>query len=657
MAETANTMSTEFALVDKTKAKERLDKFALELTLLHEALPDELWPKEDEAPREYHEGRPFFPGRVFLGTNDGAKIFAYLRKQSENGHTKLEVWYDEGGPDDDPTRTEFKDSQFEPWCHLIADEDCPINNEKGSDWEKRMKQVVRLVMLEVGHFDGSGSIELSDVLETIHRNTRDSFGSIQASPSGSLFAPSTIGNGHSTWNSESHEAETTEDVHGLEAVTIQGLRQMDGTSLASYYAKILQTVVPPELWFKTEAFGADEDSKLQESLKRFKHLSLLPGKLLLGQRRQPTQGTIRVWAAVRKLRKSTDSEIKGPTSQMLVFDDNYAHMELAPSISGPIAFAPIFQLLFREGDFQGDWYARVSTSVRVALVHAGYHDGAEFKYRAAAAPGMLRALMEENLKRMRVPTGGNIASARGFDVQSSSRGPSLATVIEPDTVNSLDAGKQATEHNTSSGGSGGGVSFTKMRPTSDEATQPASKKQKTSDGKCLSLVDYINIPTETSPNLAIHLASKEQIRMMTEEIAALNTDKTELQEKLDGRSDFLDELHAQIDGLNDQVENLSSRNQSLSMQNQDLSLAKQSLTERVGREIQEKAIMRQRLKKSEELRNAHTRYCQPVMLKVMTVKHMSYGSDKGLALLDAKMEYTETFGMEPVEEEESCSTF
>jgi hypothetical protein len=68
--------------INEASRKEARKEYPNVFAKLHDALPKSVYPITDAAPDEAYYGAPLYPGRLLLGTNDGALIWAYLRKMS-----------------------------------------------------------------------------------------------------------------------------------------------------------------------------------------------------------------------------------------------------------------------------------------------------------------------------------------------------------------------------------------------------------------------------------------------------------------------------------------------------------------------------------------------------------------------------------------------
>jgi hypothetical protein len=100
--------------IDKASLEEARKKYPNVLPKLRDALPKDTWPTTDASSDEEYYGAPFYPGRVLLGKNDSALIWAHLRKTSQNKMTKIAFYYSDYGSDEDDDRTPFNMSDFAP---------------------------------------------------------------------------------------------------------------------------------------------------------------------------------------------------------------------------------------------------------------------------------------------------------------------------------------------------------------------------------------------------------------------------------------------------------------------------------------------------------------------------------------------------------------
>ncbi|KAG9191514.1 hypothetical protein G6011_10248 [Alternaria panax] len=152
--------------IDAVLLREQQNRYPVVLAKLRDAIPPELFPRAEASPQDVYYGHPFYPGRVLLGTNDGSRVWGYLRRVRKNHKTLMELHYNDnrGGEEG---HTPFAQSDFLPSCRLLADHTCQIG---AHDWKERVKRAVKIVMLEAGYSESVVSRIPSAQLKAIRGN-------------------------------------------------------------------------------------------------------------------------------------------------------------------------------------------------------------------------------------------------------------------------------------------------------------------------------------------------------------------------------------------------------------------------------------------------------------------------------------------------------
>ncbi|KAF1844114.1 uncharacterized protein K460DRAFT_408418 [Cucurbitaria berberidis CBS 394.84] len=420
-------------------------------------------------------------------------------------------------------------------------------------------------------------------------------------------------------------------------ISTKEFRRMAGHEVASFYVKTMREVIPPEKWFKTESLKADEVAGLERNWGGRTPLSLCPGKLLFGRRRQQlswSAGCDKIWAAARKLKAENDTRI-------ILFDENFRIMDISDSLSNEMEFEPAIELLNIEPTGGTSFEINVVTCVRAVLVQDGYMPGSAFRHRTSATPYYLRELVVSKLETAYAANRTNGSPSRASDLPlrprntrhevstppvssgvtpyqqsfgrySQTDGFQLATAAQPSTVDRTR--KRVLE-------TGGSSSAREVRASS-------SKRQKTLLRDPLSLLDFMENSSTIATDFTGRAELEEQIRTLTENNAALTACVNEQ----------VDKLHEQIDQLKEQVDDLSKKNKAIDTKNTELAMR-----------LKELPSVKRENKALENFKAKHVEFCQPVMLGLLTRKNIKDGSNADIAALDAKLQYTETYGLDIVE--------
>ncbi|KAF2124769.1 hypothetical protein P153DRAFT_370683 [Dothidotthia symphoricarpi CBS 119687] len=211
----------------------------------------------------------------------------------------------------------------------------------------------------------------------------------------------------------------------------------------------------------------------------------------------------------------------------------------------------------------------------------------------------------------------------------------------------------------------------------DEAGPLNIKRQRASHYNSLSLLDDLDGIAIPKPNAAARAALEDQIRELKETKAALAADIDDKEEKLERHAEFIAELQHEAAGYQEQIQDLTkqndnltkqkgslaSQNDSLTKQNESLSTQTNSQSARIDNlfkqnqglfdrvEAQSEKLSKVMLKNDEleEFKSAHVMHSQPVLLELMTRKNRTNGSDEERAALDARVQYRDIYGVDPVE--------
>jgi tryptophanyl-tRNA synthetase len=624
--------------IDKALLKQRQNKYPAVLAKLRSAIPIDYYPTVEASQQDIYYGHPFYPGRVLLGTNDGARVWAYLRKVRKDHNTTMELHYDDNRSGEEG-HTPFVQSEFVPWCHLVADNKCPVG---APAWEDRLKFVVKIVMLEAGYSEATVSLMPLDLLTAIRRNVEKGLDNPPQvaelgieSPARRIAAP--VASPSALDRIE--EAEDGVEPPGLSKPTPR-------TTTAPHYVKVLRDAIPSEHWFQTRPIAAYEERAITLSdPNNREYFALFPGKVLLGHLRDDDKTP--VWGAFRRPKPALKVQTLSGASRMCFFDDNMFEVELPETLDGTVEFAPAFQLLTQSKDTVGTskvWFARISTCARVALIDAGLQDDEGFVTRHDARPkdlatvikkawARLRRTLQEDGKgreqegslppRTRKSRKGHVVDASAIDAttpaqaqapagdqssnpkQQAETRPEDSMIIEisEDEDDIMETGHQFRA-------SSPWPTFPKREPFTPAPTSFAlNKKAKMSASNYTSLLDFIDDTTAT--NTTVTAALEEQVRALTETKESLQHDKKQKQ--------------VRVTMLEKAITALQAENDAYKAKTQEL----------------------------ETFKAKHVEHCQEVMLKLLTQRNMRNGSSEVDAKRDARMEYTQVYGLEVVEADET----
>ncbi|KAI4697028.1 uncharacterized protein J4E84_000153 [Alternaria hordeiaustralica] len=605
--------------IDKTFLEEQRSKYPAVLQKLRNAIPADYYPRVEASQQDIYYGNPFYPGKVLLGTNDGVRVWAYLRKIQNNG-AALEIHYDDNRGGDETDHTPFAQSQFVPWCRLVANEACPVGTLA---WENRLRIVAKIVMLEAGYSDATVASKntAGDLFASIRRNVEKGLDNLPQVPRPSI-QPSAGGIAAPT--GPSHTVDLTEEAK--KTITADTSKpKSHGT--ATNCIKVLKDVIPTEHWFQTRPIATNIARKitlLDPDNKEY--FGLFPGKVLLGHLRDFDHTP--VWAAFRRINRTSKKQTLSGQWRMCFFDDKLFEVALPATLNGTVSFAPAFQLLTESKDTVGTrkvWLARVSMCARLALIDAGLQDDEGFATRADARPKELAAVIKKAWVRLRRTLQGDEqleALPPQYRKTWKNYAPGVpaidATVRHPvqapTDAQPRDDEQQAdsptedliqdlieiSEDEDDIMESGYQLRASSPWPTfpKRELFTPAptsftmNKKQKIAPSDRTSLLDFINLTTAIdTPDTA---ALEEQVRALTEA-------KTSLKNTVNDMKAQLDEYKTK------------------------------------NRELQ-------------VFKAKHVEHCQAVMLKLLTQRNVRNGSSEVDAERDAKTEYTQVYGIAIVED-------
>jgi len=567
--------------------------------------------------QDIYYGNPFYPGKVLLGTNDGVRVWAYLRKIRNNG-AALEIHYDDNRGGDETDHTPFAQSQFVPWCRLVANEACPVGTLA---WENRLRIVAKIVMLEAGYSDATVASKntAGDLFASIRRNVEKGLENLPQVPrpsiqpsAGSIAAPT----------GPSHAVDLTEDTRDTIAADVSRLKSQRMT--ATNCIKALKDVIPTEHWFQTRPMATNIARKITLLNPDDKeHFALFPGKVLIGHLR--VTDSTPVWAAFRRPRPT--AKIQTPQWRMCFFDDKLFELELPTTLNGTVNFAPGFQLLTESKDTVGTrkvWLARVSMCARVALIDAGLQDDEGFASRGDARPKGLVAVIKKAWVRLRrtIQVDGQLEalpppyrkSWKNHTPEASAVNATVRDPVQAPTNSRTSNDKQQaksppedliqdlieiSEDEDDIMESGYQLRASSPWPTlpKRELFTPAPtssathKKQKIAPSNRTSLLDFINLTTDIdTPDTA---ALEEQVRTLTEA-------KTSLENT--------------VGDMKVQIGDFKTKNRELQV-----------------------------------FKAKHVEHCQAVMIKLLTQRNVRNGSSEVDAERDAKTEYTQVYGIAIVE--------
>jgi hypothetical protein len=286
-----------------------------------------VYPTVEAAPDEEYHGVPFYPGRVLLGTNDRALIWAYLRRVGTDNRTRLEIYYSDYGRDENKGRTFLHMSEFVPWCRLLVGDKASLGSHV---WEDRVRIIVKIVMLEAGYCDGTVSGIPSAMIAVIRANIDKGV---------VCLAPAT------TTISETPSSDVPSRAVVLSAPRGGGrFHRSDDITVkedpAKYYIQALKNAIPAEHWFHTEAIAPHEERQMFLLVDTPDRFCLFPWKVFLGHLRNDNKTP--VWAAFGRYQWTKTSDKLGSRWRMCFYDDDLAPTKLPMTLSGDVNFAVAF---------------------------------------------------------------------------------------------------------------------------------------------------------------------------------------------------------------------------------------------------------------------------------------------------------------------------
>ncbi|KAI4928029.1 uncharacterized protein J4E92_005511 [Alternaria infectoria] len=601
--------------INKAVLKEQQNKHPAVLAKLRNAIPTDYYPTVEASQQDIYYGRPFYPGKVLLGTNDGTRVWGYLRRIMSNHKTTMEVHYEDNRGGDNTDHTPFAQSQFVPWCRLVADDACPLGT---AAWEERLKIVIKIVMLEAGYSEATVSGIPADLLASIRKNVEKGLHNVSQAARPSIYSSAgLIAAPAASASAPGHTAE------GKDSIALHMSRLKSQNMTATNCIKALKDVIPAEHWFQTRPMATNIARKVTLLNPDDKeHFALFPGKVLIGHLRD-TDSTP-VWAAFRRPRRT--AKIQTPQWRMCFFDDKLFEIELPATLNGTVEFAPGFQLLTESKDTvvtRKVWLARVGMCARVALIDAGLHDDEGFATRGDARPKELVAVIKKARLRRTLQGDGQLealpppyrkswknhtpeASAVDATVRDPVQAPTdtqprndeqQAQSPPEDLIQDLIEISEDEDDIMESGyqlrASSPWPTFPKRELFTPAPTSTAmNKKQKIAPSNRTSLLDFINLTTaiDTPDTTAL----EKQVRALTEA-------KTSLEET--------------VNDMKAQISDYKKKNRELQV-----------------------------------FKAKHVEHCQAVMLKLLTQRNVRNGSSEVDAERDAKTEYTQVYGIAIVED-------
>ncbi|KAI4657414.1 uncharacterized protein J4E79_007487 [Alternaria viburni] len=602
--------------INKAVLKDQQNKHPAVLAKLRNAIPTDYYPTVEASQQDIYYGRPFYPGKVLLGTNDGTRVWGYLRRIMSNHKTTMEVHYEDNRGGDNTDHTPFAQSQFVPWCRLVADDACPLGT---AAWEERLKIVIKIVMLEAGYSEATVSGIPADLLTSIRKNVEKGLNNMSQAARSSIYSSAGLIAAPSA--SASAPRRTAE---AKNSIALDMSKPQPQKTPVTHYIKVLRDHIPIDHWFQTRPTAAHAEraiTLLDPSSKE--HLVLFPGKVLLGHLRDAENTP--VWAAFRRPKPTAKIQTLSGPWRMCFFDDNLFEVELPETLDGAIEFAPAFQLLTESKENVGTrkiWFARISTCARVALIDAGLQDDESFQTRVDARPKELAAVIKKAWARLRrtLQSGGREealptryrqyrtadASAVGAIAHGQTQAPTDTQPkndeqqVESPTEDLIQDLIELSEDEDDIMESGYQLRASSPWPTlpKRELFTPAPtssathKRQKIAPSNRTSLLDFINLTTATdTPDSA---ALEEQVRALTEA-------KTSLENT--------------VSDMKAQISDYKKKNGELQV-----------------------------------FKAKHVEHCQAVMLKLLTQRNVRNGSSEVDAERDAKTEYTQVYGIAIVED-------
>ncbi|KAI4686759.1 hypothetical protein J4E81_008420 [Alternaria sp. BMP 2799] len=604
--------------INKAILRDQQNKHPAVLAKLRNAIPIDCYPTVEASQQDIYYGRPFYPGKVLLGINDGTRVWGYLRRIMSNHKTTMEVHYEDNRGGDNTDHTPFAQSQFVPWCRLVADDACPLGT---AAWEERLKIVIKIVMLEAGYSEATVSGIPADLLTSIRKNVENGLNNVSQAVRARPSIRSSAGLIAAPVASASAPRYTVE---AKNSIALNRSKPQPQKTAATHYIKVLKDHIPTDHWFQTRPMAAHEEraiTLLEPDNKE--HFALFHGKVLLGHLRDAENTP--VWAAFRHPKPTAKIQTLSGPWRMCFFDDNLFEVELPETLDGAIEFAPAFQLLTESKDNVGTrkiWFARISTCARVALIDAGLQDDEGFQTRVDARPKELAAVIKKAWARLRrtLQGGGREealptryrqyrtadASAVGAIAHGQTQAPTdtqpsnvdqQADSPPEDLIQDLIEISEDEDDIMESGyqlrASSPWPTFPKRELFTPAPTSSAiNKKQKITPSNRTSLLDFINLTTAIdTPDTA---ALEEQVRTLTEA-------KTSLENT--------------VGDMKAQISDYKTKNRELQV-----------------------------------FKAKHVEHCQAVMLKLLTQRNVRNGSSEVDAERDAKTEYTQVYGIAIVED-------
>jgi hypothetical protein len=435
----ATSISTGLVSIDEHGRDTRLEPHRLDLKKLHEHLPGVLWPRIEATPLEMGKNNRLFlyPGRVLVGHAGGVDvetttftsaagspvlkqpIWAYLWQVNCRGDCSLDLYIGDTRKQVAIGNGKFWErASFEQWCLLLANTYCPAGSEGG--WESKVKNVVKIAMLERGYYDGTVAIS-SSVFNAIRQNQPTY--SLDLEPGTSASATSVDDQQASAIESDRSQEHAyissyDEDLEGATSLdALQPVGHNDSfasnskrtrdTSTSKVQVDTLREAFPADIWPRVDACHTDPS--------RF-----YTGKVHLGKYRitASQKSPLSLWARVT--RKSLHRERFG---HVICTDDlgKIVNLRLTQKedLNKKIELDASFKLI-DDGDQGPDamtfWRASMAICVRVALVDKGFIDGADLvSGRRLATPPLLAAIVKQNLEKMSETRAATVGSLMGVD--------------------------------------------------------------------------------------------------------------------------------------------------------------------------------------------------------------------------------------------------
>jgi hypothetical protein len=189
--------------------------------------------------------------------------------------------------------------------------------------------------------------------------------------------------------------------------------------LATRSIQELRAAFGPDRWFHVEPISQDELNELIASRyhRNKTEFVVLPGKVLFGRMWHEHLGLVTVWATIQKLNSDVTDTGRNMWRTFLFNDKDFSDVKLPTSPSGHVEVESLFALIWTKRILARTsltYCNRVGVCVRVALIDAGYSDGAGFRSRTKGSNGGLIRAIKENLE-----SGGKATSAAGRSGQAS----------------------------------------------------------------------------------------------------------------------------------------------------------------------------------------------------------------------------------------------